>query len=143
MANAWDVTDGQLSRELTAIIASEATDDMWSMYLFKNDYTPVPGSDIGDYVPADFDGFLPAPVDPERWNAVSVVDHVAISIHMDDCEFQADPSGFVSQDIYGYYVLNGADEYVWGERFQTMQTILPNGLLTILPQRHHGVTPPA
>ncbi len=143
MANAWDVTDAQLQRELTAILADEAGDSDWNVHLYGNDYTPVPGSVIGDYTEADFPGYLPAPLITADWGAVSVTDHVAISIHDTPSVFEADPSGFLDFAVFGYYVTNGDDEYVYGERFATTQIVLPSGILSVACERRHGVTPAA
>lgn len=142
MANAWDVTDGYLARQLLSIINAEVEDANWSLHLYQNDYTPIPGSDETDYVECDFPGYTALDLLWLNWGTVTVLDHVARSVYVEFLEFEAASSGFTSQPVYGYYVLDGDAVYIWGERFADTRTMYPSSTLKVKPERRQGVLPP-
>lgn len=141
MANAWDISDAFLVRQLEAIVTACSGDDVWSLHLYQNDYTPIPGSTVASYTESSFPGYLADDLDPAEWGSVSVVDHVAITVNSLENVFTANSSGFSSQPVYGYYVLDGVDAYVWGERFATMRTMLPGDELKITPEMRQKTAP--
>lgn len=86
--------------------------DWVTIHLYKNDVTPTIDSVVGDFTEADFDGYASAAL---VWGAATDV--------TPEAQIQADP--YVStaggglagpQDIYGYYVLNGAGQLMYAER---------------------------
>lgn len=131
MANAWDMNDDMLTEQLEAWIAWVATGDDWTMVLYINDFTPVPGTVYSDYEPADFPGYLDGTIPAANWGAVAVVAHVAKSVNASPCVFVANDTGFVSQTIYGYAALDGDGNYRYGERFTTPKSIEPGDTLTV------------
>lgn len=139
MANAWDVTDSTLVEQLNAWLAFISSNPDWSVNLYKNDYTPVPGSVIGDYTPADFAGYAPIEFDPADFDAAFIADHVAIAEFPNVFEFERDGSAGSGQTIYGYYVTDNNGVYRWGERFEQERVIMPFDRLSITLRFRHGV----
>ncbi len=118
------------------------TDADYEMHLFTNDYNPVPGSVIGDYVECSFPGYSAQPIVNADWGTVAMAAHVASMTNATWCEFVADASGFTSELARGYYVTDSLGDYLWGERFEVEKTIVPEDTLKVKAVMRHGVTPP-
>lgn len=134
MSAAWDISDFYLGLMLTSIQNVTWIGKTFGIHLYKNDYTPVPGSDESDYDQCDFPGYGRVSYSMDDMGSVSVVDHVAISTGSTTAIFTADSSGFTSQDVYGYYVIDEDDNYVWGERFASMRVVHPNDVIQLTPE---------
>jgi hypothetical protein len=82
----------------------------YTLHLYTNNYTPVTTSVIGNFTEATFTGY--APVALSGWTSPGVTAHVASTT--------ANPITFVAtgayQSIYGWYVTDGAGDYVCGGR---------------------------
>jgi hypothetical protein len=104
----------------------------YTLYLYKNDYTPIETSLITDFTVADFPGFSAAPI--MSW--VTPVDdgnHRAIS-HADPIVFTQTGTSTVNQ-IYGYFVVDYLGVLCWAERFATapIPMIATGSVLTVIP----------
>lgn len=141
MASAWDLNDDQLKEMLAAWVNWVATGSDWSMDLYQNDFTPVPGTVESDYTIADFPGYAAQAVVSTTWGAPVAVAHVARSTNTTVCEFDADPTGFVAQIIYGYLIFDQFGVYRYGERFATPKTIEPSDTLKVTAIMRQAVFP--
>jgi len=138
----WDIADSTLQEKLQAYIDKLVADGLdWSCHLFQNDYTPIPGSDISNYTECTFPGYSSAVIPVADWGTVTVSAHVASSTLSSELEFTADSSGFSSQSVYGYYVLDSADVYKYGERFSDTRTIHPDDVLKVTPIQREATYP--
>lgn len=141
MANAWDISDVELVWELDKVRLAFADIGPLIMCLYQNDYTPIPGTDSSDFTEANFPGYEQQEIDPSTWAAVTIDAHVASTTNSTPCEFEADATGFVSQNIYGYYVFDEDDELIWSERFATMRVVKPEDILKINAVRRLATFP--
>lgn len=127
----WNIADAELSVELNAIKAAWAAATSYTLHLFKNNYTPVPGESLGSYTEADFTGYAAATIDKTAWGSSSVSAHIASITNSVLSTFTAGSGMVGTQDIYGYYVLDGSSALAWGERFTTMRTLQANDVLKV------------
>jgi hypothetical protein len=141
MPNAWDIADSVLQQQLAQWRDFVLTEPDYTLHLFKNDYTPVPGSALGDYVEADFPGYAADTIPNTEWGTVTVAAHVASMTQTEVNSFEANAAGFVSQTVYGYYVTGAGGAFLWGERFENTKTIEPEDTLNVTPIMRHGVLP--
>ena len=104
------VNDG-LERALEVLITEMEAG--WELGLYKNDWTPAQGDDIGDVTACDFSGYtgleplanFSAPVqDGTRWKTEA------------DPIVQSHNGGGTSNLVYGYYVVNGSGVLMYAER---------------------------
>jgi hypothetical protein len=84
-----------------------------TLKLFKNDKTPVDGDAYTDYTEADFTGYAAKTLTGSSWSIVAGAPTYASYAK------QTFNSGGeqASQYIYGYYLMRGASEIVFAERF--------------------------
>lgn len=134
MAAAWDISDNTLNQMLSAFIDGylQVTDLRFKLY--KNDYTPVPGSADTDYTEADFPGYTYSELVGGHWGVPAVTDHVAITQADETLVYTADAGAWSPQIIFGYFVVDGDDHYFWGERFGSPRTIAPSDILQLTPE---------
>lgn len=82
----------------------------YTLHLYTNNITPTTSSVVGDFTEAAFTGY--AAVALAGWTASAVAAHVASTT--------ANPITFTAsgayQSIYGWYVTDGAGDYVCGGR---------------------------
>lgn len=81
-------------------------------HLFQNDYTPIDGSILSNFLEASFDGY--APVDANGWSDPLFVSPRAL-IQATACNY-AKSAGSIGNLIYGYYILDQAGNLLWAER---------------------------
>jgi hypothetical protein len=141
VAAAWDITDAMLTVQLQQFRAWLLAEVDWVLHIYQNDYTPIPGSAIEDYTECDFPGYSAADLINADWGSVSVEDHVAMMTNDTPCEFEADPTGFVSQPAFGYYVTDSEGDYQYGERFALTKTIEPGGTLQVIAKLRQKTAP--
>jgi len=134
VAAAWDLSDFTLLKFLRLFLGSYIGESNWSVHLYKNDYTPVPGSSLSDYDEADFDGYSAQALNPSDWPDPSVTDHVAIASYPDPMVFTADAGAWSPQLVYGYWIEDADSEYLWGERFDNPREIHPSDILELVPE---------
>ncbi len=85
------------------------------VHLYKNDYTPNRGSLAANFIEADYSGYVSqiannwraAVQDPDLLHWFSVAD----ALHWQNT------TGAVGNQIYGYFVTDGAGIVLWAERF--------------------------
>jgi len=85
-----------------------------TLKLFKNDHVPAVDDVNGDYTEADFSGY--ADVDLGDWNSAFLNGDDKGEIDADPALFQHNGGG-TSNTVYGAYVVNGAGDVVYAERF--------------------------
>jgi len=109
MATIWPLT-GLISK------LDEILTISYTMHLYKNNYTPVIGSDVPDFLQADFSGYTF--VSLTGWTPAAF-DTIARAIsHANQAQFTHNGGG-VANSIYGYYVLDPGINLMWAERFTT------------------------
>lgn len=131
MAAAWAMSDDALERMLNAWIADIAGDADWDVHLFQNDYVPVAGLVLGDLTECDYDGYVEQPLDPSAWGTPVLASSVWTSTNTDTVQFTAASSGFVSQNVYGYYITDAAGDLVDAVRFQNTRVVFPFDVLSV------------
>jgi hypothetical protein len=136
MPDTYDISDDELGSELASIIAGWGVGP-FTLHLFQNDYTPVPGTTLGSFSECNYPGYSAAPFDPSGFSIPVVTAHVANSTLSSAVSFVADPSGFSSQPAYGYYVTSVGGAYLWSVRFETTVNVTPGLTVNVTPQRSH------
>lgn len=92
------------------------TGETYTLHLYKNDYTPVSGSDTGNFSEATFKGYSGG-VTLANWTTPTIVSGRAVSTPDPvDQTYNSAAGGDASNTIYGYYVKDGAGDLVWAER---------------------------
>lgn len=140
MSNAFDVADETLRRVQNGFVSANSS-KVYSCYLFKNDYTPHPGTTGGDFIAADFPGAVAVTFAIGDFGLSSVTDHVAMITLNRSLDFTATISGTFAQLIYGYVVVDELNNYAWAERFKDSQTIGTGGKVSITPRLKQGSCP--
>lgn len=142
MSNTWNISDDQLREQLTAVKTGLWAGTSFFIRLFKNDFTPAPGTELSDFVEADFYGYSEGEIDNNDWGSVTVTDHIAKIIHLAEQGWQYSAGGGTSpQTIYGYYVVTTSDEYVWCERFDTAKLMVVGAVLKLTPEFRYRTYP--
>jgi len=141
MPAGWDIADGQLQEILGRYRSGYLNGENLDIHLYKNDYTPVPGSDVGDYTEADFTGYLSQVITGGTWGSVTVADHIAVTVNADTFNFTYTAGGGSPQTIYGYYITGDGGDYFWGERFSEPRVMNPADELNITPELRVRVYP--
>lgn len=105
---------------LEAIVNKTAPTDV-KLKLFKNDYTPVDGSVVGDFTEADIAGYSAKTLTGASWTVGTNGDTEA-SFAEQEWTFTGAGS------IYGYYITNNAGtKVIWAERFTDAPHTFPSG----------------
>lgn len=84
-----------------------------TMKLFRNDYTPVKGSVVGDFTEANFSGYAGGQV-LTGWSGPAISGGRAFSNAT--TLVWTHNGGATSNLIYGYYVVDGSNVVWWAER---------------------------
>lgn len=83
--------------------------------LYKNDYTPVDGSDEADFTEADFTGYAHIDLTAGSW--VITLDAPSEAAYPQQT-FSASGLTDPTQQVYGYYVIQvTSGKLIWAERF--------------------------
>lgn len=97
------------------------------LHLYKNDFTPVKASIIGDFVEADYAAYSPRSLFRDQWQSAGLLGGIAQSVY--GTEYQFWLASAFSQTVYGYYVTDAADTVaIWAERLVnpiTISTVTP------------------
>lgn len=91
--------------------------------LFKNNYTPVETSVLGDFTEATFTGYAQEVLTGTDWTVTSAAPAVATQPQVTF----ASTADQTPELIYGYAVFLSDDTFVCGEKFSSAQTIENNG----------------
>ena len=133
MAESWGIADAVKQHALQNYVDGAMNDDIKTMHLFKNDYTPDDNSVLSDFTEADFVGYVAQTVPNGTWSTVAVVAHVAKTVNGTTITFDADSTA-TAQTIYGYYYTNVDDEYAGAQRFDTPVVMHANESLDVIPE---------
>jgi hypothetical protein len=132
-------------REILRRALSPAAGDSSAFHLrlYKNNYSPVKDSTLGDFTEADFDGYAQQDVIPANWPAPTTAGGVAQSIYGPGVlEFDCN-SG--SQNVYGYYVVDATGTIVlWAERLPGAPVVASPTtpvLVALVVQLHSEIQP--
>lgn len=110
---------------LTLIRASLNT---YRMRLYKNNFTPLVTSVLGDFTEANFSGY--ALQLTNAWGAIATVGDLAKTIH--PLLTFAHNGGVVDCDVYGYYITDAGGNYIYAERN-------PAGPFSVVPGTTYSV----
>jgi hypothetical protein len=83
-----------------------------TIQLFKNNYTPVDTSVLGDFTAADFNGYSPLSV--TGWGTPATVGLRARSAAASQTWTKG--VGGTGNDVYGYFITDSSSSLVWAER---------------------------
>jgi len=122
--------------ELVLLDKLLAADD-YTLHLYKNNYTPVDGSVIGDFTEADFSGYSGGE-DITGWSAAVIVAGRAESTG--DPIDQTHNGGATGNTIYGFYVVDSGGNLCWAERDPNPFVINANGQIYRVEPKFTGVT---
>lgn len=101
----------------------DATSYAWYVRLYKNDYTPVPGSTLGNFTYADFTGADPVALDESLWGGFAIVSDRAVAIYDSGTPIEWENTGS-AQTVYGYVVYDDNDNAVlFAERFASPEDL--------------------
>jgi hypothetical protein len=90
--------------------------------IFKNNYTPVEGSVIGDFTEADAAGYGEIELEGNDWTIATDGGVTTASFAQQTFTFTA------ASTNYGYYVVNNAkNQVLWAERFSDAPHTIPGG----------------
>jgi len=84
-----------------------------TLRLFKNNYTPVDGTVVGDLTEADFSGY--AAINVTDLGSPSTVSGRAVTVSAAAKVF-THSGGATGNSIYGYYVTDAGGALLWAER---------------------------
>lgn len=92
--------------------------------LFKNNYTPVVGSAVGNFTEADFTGYASEPLTAGSWTAA--VGSTSTITYNETVSFVSTANA-QNQSVYGYYVVGATSgELKWAERFTDGPYVIQN-----------------
>src|ERR1700730_8988407 len=95
-----------LQDEISNLIAGQGL----LVHLFNNNYTPIPGSVIGNYTDAVFSGYAPqtlTPVGPTYLVSTGIAVQNFVP-----CVF-LQSGGIVTDNIHGYFVTDSTNTILW------------------------------
>jgi len=130
---ALKVVKDELMKTLQDAVDFFGTAPFYKIGLYKNDWTPGAEDDITDVVAANFSGYIGL-ANLISWATAVWVTPRAESTHGN--VVWTHNGGGVSNDIYGYYVVDEAGNLAWAERNATGPvTISVNGqTYTVTPK---------
>lgn len=136
MANHWDLSDLQLSLMLVNWISwmEDGGAPPLKMWLFQNDIKPQPGVLLADFVEATFTGYVRKDIEYGSWEDELVVDHIASMIYSVFLDYTAGASGFSSQTIYGYAMVQNSTQLMWSESFAEPIVVVPEYSFKVKPR---------
>jgi len=95
------------------------------MHLFKNNYSPVETSVLGDFTESTFPGYAAG---LSAWNTAAFLNGSGKAEIDADSATVFTCSGSASESAYGYYVMDPTDtELLWAERFASPVVISTAG----------------
>lgn len=128
---AGKVVEVGLCKDLDAIL-----EETFTLFLYKNDYTPVDGSVAGNFTNCDFSGYDTDGIVLTGWSAAAIAGGVAVST-ADPVESTHDGGG-TNNTIYGYYVLDSLGVLRWAHRDPAPFLMNAAGLTyRVTPSRYH------
>jgi hypothetical protein len=141
MPAAWNIADQILRQQLQTWLDSLPILGEWSVDLWVNDYTPVPGDLYSDYVIATWYGYATQTIMQAQWGEATVSEHVAITQYPQTLTFPMSLPN-VPVTTYGYIVSDTHLNLVYSESWETPQVVTPPGGLMLTPVLRHGIYPP-
>lgn len=122
----------------------------WTLKLFKNDYTPVPGSTSASFTEADFTNYtsktLTRSISGSTWQTVtsgaptsSWNAQAAVAKSTYGSAAQSWTCGTTGNTVYGYYVVGATSgKVIFAERFATTRTLASGDVLNLTPAFEFG-----
>lgn len=93
---------------------NRTTRNTYTLRLFKNNYTPTVSSVAGDFTECDFSGY--AAQGTTGWGAAFAASGNTRGESDDTVHLFQHDGGATANDVYGFYLTNGAGAYVYGEK---------------------------
>jgi len=101
--------------QLLSYALNKLTPENQIMRLFKNDYTPVEGSVLGDFTEATWTGYAQKSLTGSSWTVATVAGVTTGTFAVQTFTSTANQAAELS---YGYYVLGATSGILlWAERF--------------------------
>ena len=121
---------GELRLLDLALKTALSVDEPFTLRLFKNDYTPIATSAVGDLTEADFTDYTAKTLNRSGWSASTTITGAA-SITYGTA--QTWTCGATGNTVYGAYVLDGSGNLVWAERFAEERVLVSSDTITYTP----------
>lgn len=103
--------------------------------LFKNDITPVPNYNVGDFEQATYGGYANVTLDSSKWGSIfKVVDG---EYQSDSIDFSYESTGSPTNTVYGFWVEDeDGNDWVLAGKFPAAVVMAPGAkfVLNISPQ---------
>lgn len=109
------VVVGDLEVQRFAELVRLAWAHLYQIGLYRNDYSPSHGSTAGNFLPANFSGYVGLR-DLSGWNPPTWDGRWA-TIKGPMVEWAHD-GGPMQCEVFGYYVLTNAGQFAWAERIE-------------------------
>ena len=122
---------GEVKLLTTAIKTALSVDESFTLRLYKNNYTPLATSVVGDFTEADFTGYTSKTLTRAGWNAASSVSGTGTIVFGTAQTWTCGASG---NTVYGIYVRDGSGDLVWAEKFASARVLTDTDTVTYTPQ---------
>lgn len=119
-----------------AFLATDA--GAWRLFLFTNNYTPLPTSITSDFTQPTYTGYVGQAF--AGWGASAIDGNGnATSTGTATRTFQPTANTSLPQTVYGYFVTDGSTKVLWAERLSSSFTFVDtNSALTFTPKFSEG-----
>ena len=109
-----------------------STDEAYILKLYKISYQPIKTSSSGNFTEATFTNYAARTLTRAGWTAASTVSDKASSTYG---AVQSWTCGSTGNTVFGYYMVNGANNKVlWAEKFTTARVLASGDVLNITPK---------
>jgi len=95
------------------LLTANESDGVWELGLYQNNWTPAQGDDISDVTVATFSGYSGLEL-LQNWSSPTIIGTRASMTA--DAIVQSHSGGGTSNNIYGYYVVDGSGVLMYAER---------------------------
>lgn len=108
-----------------------SVDEVYLFRLFRNNYTPLAASVVGDFTEANFTDYAQTTLVRASWGAATTVSNKASSTY---ATIQSWTCGASGNTVYGYYVVGATSGILlWAERFATSRVMVNGDELNLVP----------
>ena len=121
---------GELELLTKLLINTNDTED-YLLRLYKNSYSPVAATVVGDFTEADFTNYVEKTIARGDWASPSTVTNKAES----SVTAQSWTCGATGNTVYGYYVVGSTSgTCLWAEEFASPRILADGDILNLTPK---------
>jgi hypothetical protein len=115
-----------------ALNPSESTAPPYVVKLYSNDYTPVDGSNAGNFTEATFPGYAPVVINGDDFEAAVIVADVAHSTSVVTPSYTC--TGGAGQLVYGWFMIeNDFGTAILAQRFNVPRNMITGAVESLNP----------